>query len=67
MGNLDKAVLDAELTVLGVLLGALALAKVDVGAGLRCQGFIARRYRTGTSLALHLSRFELTEVTKGQE
>ena len=58
---------DCEIAAVAFADVALALAKVDVGAGLRCQGFIARRYRTGTSLALHLSRFELTEVTKGQE
>src|SRR5665213_2332415 len=30
-------------------------------AALRCEGFIARRFRTGTSVALHISRSELTE------
>ncbi len=37
---------------------ASALAKVDVGSELRCEGFIARRFRTGKSVALHLTRFE---------
>jgi primosomal replication protein N len=43
-----------------VAFGALAnaLARIDVGSSLRCEGFIARRYRTGTSVALHLTRFE---------
>ena len=36
-------------------LGALA-----VGSALRCEGFIARRYRTGSSIALHVTRFEQT-------
>ena len=44
---------------------ALALSSVDVGTPLRCEGFIARRYRTGTSVALHLTRFEQIEITKG--
>lgn len=43
---------------------AQALERVAVGTVIRCQGFIARRYRTGTSLALHLSRFESIEVTQ---
>jgi primosomal replication protein N len=37
---------------------AQALAKVPLGSALRCDGFIARRYRTGLSTALHLTRFE---------
>jgi primosomal replication protein N len=39
---------------------ARALAAMDPGTALRCEGFIARRYRTGTSVALHLTRFEKT-------
>jgi primosomal replication protein N len=31
-----------------------------VGSALRCEGFIARRYRTGSSIALHVTRFEQT-------
>ena len=37
---------------------ALALAKLGPGTVIRCEGFLARRYRTGTSLALHIDRFE---------
>ena len=44
---------------------ALALSRVDVGASLRCEGFIARRYRTGPSVALHVTRFTQIEMTKG--
>jgi primosomal replication protein N len=44
---------------------ALALRTVAVGASLRCEGFIARRYRTGSSIALHLTRFMQIEMTKG--
>jgi primosomal replication protein N len=36
---------------------AVALARLDVGSSVHCEGFIARRYRTGTSNALHLTRF----------
>jgi len=42
---------------------ATALCAVNVGAPLRCEGFIARRYRTGSSLALHMTRF--TRIERG--
>jgi primosomal replication protein N len=46
-----------------VALGPIAkdLASVSVGASLRCRGFLARRYRTGMSIALHVNEFELLE------
>ena len=44
---------------------ALALARCPVGTALRLDGFVARRYRTGTSLALHVTQFEPIETTKG--
>jgi primosomal replication protein N len=37
---------------------AEALAKLPVGTALRCEGFLARRWRTGTTLALHVATFE---------
>jgi len=39
---------------------ARALSETPIGHALRCEGFLARRYRTGTSLALHITR--LTEL-----
>jgi primosomal replication protein N len=46
-----------------VALGPVArnLAAVSVGANVRCRGFLARRYRTGLSVALHVNEFELLE------
>jgi primosomal replication protein N len=41
---------------------ARALAKVATGTALRCNGFLARRYRTGVTLALHVNEFELTQT-----
>jgi primosomal replication protein N len=41
---------------------ALALQRCAIGSALRCGGFIARRYRTGTSVALHVTRFEQIET-----
>jgi primosomal replication protein N len=37
---------------------AQSLAGVAQGARVVCEGFLARRYRTGTSVALHVARFE---------
>ena len=37
---------------------AVALARLDVGSSVRCEGFIARRWRTGLTLALHVDRIE---------
>ena len=46
-----------------VALGPIAkdLSAVAVGARVRCRGFLARRYRTGVSVALHVNEFELLE------
>jgi primosomal replication protein N len=40
---------------------ARALAAIAPGANLRCRGFLARRYRTGISVALHVNEFDLTD------
>jgi primosomal replication protein N len=37
---------------------AKALAKLPAGTAVRCQGFLARRYRTGITVALHVNQFE---------
>ena len=37
---------------------AMALARVPVGSAVRCNGFLARRYRTGITVALHINEFE---------
>ena len=44
---------------------ALRLGDCALGSALRCGGFIARRYRSGTSVALHVTRFERIVTTKG--
>ncbi|TMH07701.1 MAG: primosomal replication protein N [Betaproteobacteria bacterium] len=45
----------------GIAIGPVAkkLAGVAPGAALRCRGFLARRYRTGVTVALHVNEFEL--------
>jgi primosomal replication protein N len=37
---------------------AEALCAVPAGDLLQCEGFLTRRYRTGITLALHITRFE---------
>jgi primosomal replication protein N len=37
---------------------AQALSRIDIGSPLHCEGFVARRYRTGSSIALHLTQVE---------
>jgi primosomal replication protein N len=46
-----------------VALGPIAreLATVEPGAHIRCRGFLARRYRTGITVALHVNAFDRTE------
>jgi primosomal replication protein N len=45
----------------GIAIGPVAkkLAGVAPGATIRCRGFLARRYRTGVTVALHVNEFEL--------
>ena len=37
---------------------AKALARMPVGSKVRCEGFLARRYRTGITVALHITHIE---------
>jgi primosomal replication protein N len=37
---------------------AVSLARVPTGTPLRCKGFLARRYRTGVTIALHVNEFD---------
>ena len=55
----ERAV-DCEIAAVAYGELARALAKVATGTTLRCHGFLARRYRTGITLALHVNEFELT-------
>jgi primosomal replication protein N len=49
---------DCELAAVAFGEPATALAKVPTGTALRCTGFLARRYRTGITVALHVNEFE---------
>ena len=52
---------DCELQAVAFGERALALSRLPTGTELRCKGFLARRYRTGQTLALHLNEFESME------
>jgi len=49
---------DCELAAVAFGKPAIALAAVPTGATLRCRGFLARRYRTGITVAFHVNEFE---------
>jgi primosomal replication protein N len=49
---------DCELAAVAFGEPALALAGLAAGTALRCRGFLARRYRTGITVALHIDEFE---------
>jgi primosomal replication protein N len=49
---------DCELAAVAFGGPATALAQVPPGTALRCKGFLARRYRTGVTVALHVNEFE---------
>ena len=49
---------DCELAAVALGEPARALAGVAAGTALRCKGFLARRYRTGITVALHIDEFE---------
>jgi primosomal replication protein N len=49
---------DCELAAVAFGEPATALAKVPPGTTVRCTGFLARRYRTGITVALHVNAFE---------
>lgn len=40
---------------------ASALAGATAGAALQVRGFLARRYRTGITVSLHINEFELSK------
>jgi len=51
---------DCEIAAVAYGSVAQSLARLPADAGLRAKGFLARRYRTGTSLCLHITEYELT-------
>lgn len=55
----ERAV-DCEIAAVAYGDTARAMAAIGTGTALRCHGFLARRYRTGVTLALHVNAFELT-------
>ena len=52
---------DCELAAVAFGEPARSLARLTTGTALRCKGFLARRYRTGITVALHVNEFELLQ------
>jgi primosomal replication protein N len=49
---------ECELRAVAFAEVALALSRMRVGCELRCEGFLARRYRTGITVAMHITHIE---------
>jgi primosomal replication protein N len=49
-----------ECELFAVAFGDVArkLAAVPIGGAVRCRGFLARRYRTGITVALHITNLD---------
>jgi primosomal replication protein N len=61
-----KRKVDCELAAVAFGDPATALARVPTGTAVRCKGFLARRYRTGITVALHVNEFEtLDQASEG--
>ena len=54
---------DCEIAAVAFGDTAASLAGLPVGGAIRCEGFLARRWRTGVTLALHIQRYERTTIT----
>ena len=54
-----ERIVDCELAAVAFGEPAQSMARLDNGTALRCTGFLARRYRTGITVALHVNEFEL--------
>jgi len=60
-GSARRVACDLAAVALGPL--ARKIADVAPGAQIRCKGFLARRYRTGITVALHVNEFDLKPET----
>ena len=51
----SERIVDCELAAVVFGEPAKSLARLDNGTALRCTGFLARRYRTGITVAMHVN------------
>jgi primosomal replication protein N len=49
---------DCEMFAIAFADVARKLARMPVGGDIRCEGFLARRYRTGVTVALHITHID---------
>jgi primosomal replication protein N len=49
---------DCEMHAVAFADVARQLARIPVGGEVRCEGFLARRYRTGVTVALHITHID---------
>ena len=55
-GGLRKVECELHAVAFGEV--AARLSERPAGAAIRCEGFLARRYREGRTVALHITKFE---------
>jgi primosomal replication protein N len=57
-----------ECEMFAVAFGEVAtrLSRVAMGSEVQCEGFLARRYRTGAAVAFHITGFETRRQATGQ-
>ncbi|MFO1412576.1 MAG: primosomal replication protein N [Burkholderiales bacterium] len=49
---------DCEIAAVAFADVARTISRLPAGSALRCEGFLARRYRTGITVALHITHIE---------
>jgi len=54
----SKRQVECELFAVAFADVARRLARMPVGGEFRCEGFLARRYRTGVTIALHITHID---------
>jgi len=53
---------ECELAAVAFADVARTMHRLPVGSALRCEGFLARRYRTGITVALHITHIESHDI-----
>ncbi|MEP6655639.1 MAG: primosomal replication protein N [Betaproteobacteria bacterium] len=57
----SERMVECDLAAVAFGASARALAATPPGTAIRCKGFLARRWRTGITVAMHVNEFELIE------
>jgi len=55
----SERIVECELAAVAFGEPARGLSRLPAGSTVRCKGFLARRYRTGITIAMHVNEFEV--------